>query len=97
MGLGWGLIEGEVAYKSVAPSRKSLDVLRSFSFVAERLSEFSNVGVESVIEIHKGRGISGPQPLPQFFACDKLPWPLQQDGQDLDRLALKLQLLAKLE
>jgi hypothetical protein len=54
-----------------------LNVVWRVSFVAERLTQFLDRGIQTVIEVDEG--IGGPEALANLIARDQLPGLLQQD------------------
>ena len=76
--------------KSVPASRQGLDEPRSFRGISQRLTDLVDRGVQVVVDVDEG---VWPQPFLQFFARHYVAGLLEQDGQNLDRLAGKLQLL----
>jgi hypothetical protein len=55
--------------------------------IAERIPESPDCGVDAVLEIHKG--VIGPQPRAQLFACHNLTGALQQCQKNLQGLILQ--------
>ena len=79
----------DLADEAVATLRQRLDIARCIGFVAERLAQFLDRRVQAVVEINERVG--GPEALANLLAGDQLAGLLQQDFENLDRLALQLQ------
>ena len=58
--------------------------------ILQRLPQLLDRRVDALLEVDKG--IGGPQFLPEFFPRYKFPRPVEQDGKDLERLFLELDL-----
>jgi hypothetical protein len=73
---------------------KGFDEARLIRLVVQGLAQFLDGCIEAVVEIHER--VFGPKPLAKLFSSDQLAGLLQQDGQYLQRLILKLDLMAAL-
>lgn len=73
--------------EAVAPPRNSLHKVRSLSRVAERLTDFADGFVETVVEIYES--IRGPEFLLKFFPSHNFSGVLDQGHQELERLFLQ--------
>jgi len=70
--------------KSIATPRQSLDKTGTFRRIAQHLANLVYGSIQVVIEIDKR---VRPKPLLQSFPSDHLTGSLQQDGENLERLA----------
>ena len=75
--------------ESVAPPRQRFDKARTFRRIAQHLANLVDGCVQIVIDIDES---VRPQPLLQFVPGHNLAGGLQQDGQNLKRLASEFQL-----
>ena len=73
----------------IPPPRQSLDKARALSRVAQHFANLVDGGVQVVIDVDKR---VRPEPLLQFLPRDYVSRTLQQNGQDLKRLATELEL-----
>ena len=76
--------------EAVAAAGQGFDVAGSGGGVSEGLADFVDGGVEAVVEVDEGVG--GPELLLQLFAGDDFSGALEQQGEDLERLALQAEL-----
>jgi hypothetical protein len=73
----------------VSPTRNGFDERGSIGGIAEGEAEFLDRSVEALVEVDASS--VRPQAGAQFFAADRLTWPLEQYGQDLERLILQME------
>ena len=73
---------------------KGFDEARLVRFVVQGLAQFLDGCIEAMVEIHER--VFGPKPLAKLFSRDHLAGLLQQYGQYLEWLLLKLDLVAAL-
>ncbi len=76
--------------EAVAKAGKRLYVARRVSGVLERLANFVDGHVETMVEIDEG--IVRPEFLSKLLSGDHFPSPFQQGGKQLKRLFLELRL-----
>jgi len=81
--------------KAVALLRKGLDITWRVGVVVECLTQLLNGGVEAVLEINEG--VLRPEAFAEVVAGDDFAGAFQQDGQNFDRLAVEVELVAELE
>jgi hypothetical protein len=73
---------------------KGFDEARLIRFVVQGLAQFLDGRIQAMVEIHEG--VFGPKPLAKLFSRHYLAGLLQQHGQNLKGLVLKLDLVAVL-
>ena len=77
------------ADKSIAATRKRLNVPRLFGIVRECGADLLHAKVDTKLEIHKS--VVTPQTPPNFFAAHDLPGLLDKQSEHAERLRLNLQ------
>jgi hypothetical protein len=86
--LFWAIHRRDLAEKSVAAARNSLNEARAFGGVTERFTNFTDRFVETVIEVNDR---SWPEPAAQLFPGYQLSRSFQQHRQHLEGLLLQFQ------
>jgi hypothetical protein len=87
--------KSEDGNKTVSLFRERLDVTRGVGVVVERLAQFFDGGVETVLEIDES--VLRPEAVAKFFASDDYAGTLDQNGQDFDGLAVQVELVPEFE
>ncbi len=74
--------------EAISASRQRLDKSGVIGGISQRFAQLVDRRVQTVVEIDEG--IGGPVLITQFFASDHFARPLQEDGEDVKGLLLKL-------
>lgn len=80
-------IAGDRSNEPVASAGHGFDESGIVGFFAEGTSQFSDGGVQSVVELDEGVG--GPKSLTNLFSGNQFAGALEQHGEDLERLFLQ--------
>src|SRR5215469_6580819 len=70
--------------ETISAPGQGLDITRLLRGVAKRVSQSVHRRVQPLVVLNKR--VRRPQSLAELFSCYQLPWPLQQQCQNLERL-----------
>jgi hypothetical protein len=77
----------DLSKEAVATASNSFHKTRTLGGIAERVADFVDCFVQSVVEVHEG--VCGPELFLKFLACDYLAGVLEQHNQDAEGLFLE--------